>query len=219
MHLRSDNSAVQNDNVRLSPSTICKGKGVFSKRPLRRGQTITRYDGYLLNDNKKMSIEQEVYAYSFDDERIIIGNTVDASTSKGIAQFVNDAMCACITGKQSNCQFEENTLDHEVTLVANRFIHTGEEILVHYGWDYWSTKEFDEDKVAMVRFHVQLNNRMKNTYGVQVGEAKSHQIEKTNRGTFIHTLSFAAYGAYVDTDAQMNIKCWVGWKNCTKKTE
>lgn len=159
---RCDRMGDKSPYVRLGPSTICPGRGVFAMRDIPPHKPITAYAGvhtwpkkYELRDKCTKPLRNE-YVIENDD------TTIDGSCSGmqwwskyGIGHLANDALHPELTKKENNCIFGDVSLyigrmrDYEkhkdnpkywrkrILLVSNRFIKKGEELFVSYGIGYW----------------------------------------------------------------------------------
>jgi len=115
------------------------GKGLFALQTFRRGEIICEYEGELVpwsECERRSELGHEGYVFFFSKNRC-----VDAYyTPWAVGRYANDARgISRVEGLRNNAQYVEKTKKGEkrVFIVASRTIHPGEEILVHYGDDYW----------------------------------------------------------------------------------
>lgn len=126
----------------IKKSNICDGKGVFTKKFIKKGTIISQYTGskrLISSALKRTSIykKNDKYIYDFDDEKTcIIGSTNMAKlNNKGIAQFCNDTISKTLNNLNNNCNFTE--IDGNLYIKAIQNIMPGEELYVSYGINYW----------------------------------------------------------------------------------
>jgi SET domain-containing protein len=126
--------------VKVKKSGLPKaGKGLFALQTFRRGEIICEYEGELVpwsECERRSELGHEGYVFFFSKNRC-----VDAYyTPWAVGRYANDARgISRIDGLRNNAQYVEKMKKGEkrVFIVASRTIHPGEEILVHYGDDYW----------------------------------------------------------------------------------
>ncbi|MDB5211767.1 MAG: nuclear protein [Sediminibacterium sp.] len=109
------------------------GKGLFTKKDIRKGIRIVEYKGKL-RTWKDVNSEEEFNGYVFYINR---NHVIDAKKTKlSRARYANDAKgLSKQNGMRNNCKYEQDGL--HVYITAIRDIPAGSEILVGYGKEYW----------------------------------------------------------------------------------
>jgi len=121
------------------------GKGLFTKKPIRRGTRIIEYKG-------KVTTWKEADHKDGDNRYIYFvkrNHVIDAGASKKTkARFANDAKgLKKIRGITNNAKYVEDGL--KVFIEAKKNIPAGAEILVDYGKEYWD----------IIRYNNKLNKK------------------------------------------------------------
>jgi SET domain-containing protein len=111
------------------------GKGLFTKKNIRKGERIVEYKGRI-RTWKEIKAEDEFNGYVFYINR---DHVIDAKkTRRARARYANDAKgLSKVTGIRNNCKYEQDGL--KVYITAIKDIPAGSEILVGYGKEYWDT--------------------------------------------------------------------------------
>lgn len=102
------------------------GLGLFATRPIKKGSKIIRYMGPLL-DSKKKEDDAVDNKYLFE---INSRWTIDGSTRKNIARYINHAC-------KPNAESDVSSRKRKVVIRAIKNIEAGEEINYDYGTDYF----------------------------------------------------------------------------------
>lgn len=142
--------------VELKKSKI-HGNGVFTTQVLKDGDIATFYPPHvILYDNNVVG--ENVHQENYDDyiycvqRRIAIAGIpqrCDDSTYMG--HMINDGSCANnrtaydkYSAERSNCTFfnivDVNNICYCVAIIATKKINIGEELILSYGWNYWSDR-------------------------------------------------------------------------------
>ena len=117
------------------------GKGLFTKKSIKKGKRIIQYRGEIINWKEYMErVERD------EDGYLVYINKkccIDAFPTKQYkARYANDASGLVRTmGLKNNCQYE--TVRDKCFIVATREIKPGEEILVSYGKGYWDVARYN----------------------------------------------------------------------------
>lgn len=117
------------------------GKGLFTKRDIKKGERIVEYLGEIVTEAElDRRAENDIYGYAF---YISKKKCVDAYyTPKEIARYANDAKgLTKIKGITNNCCYV--VYKNSGWIKAEKNIPKGSEILVAYGAEYW--KEIREN--------------------------------------------------------------------------
>ncbi|EGP06997.1 TolA protein [Bradyrhizobiaceae bacterium SG-6C] len=102
------------------------GLGLFATRKIKKGTKIIRYFGPLLDSkNKKHDDIDNKYLFEINNRW-----TIDGSTRKNIARYVNHAC-------RPNAESDVNSRKRKVIIRAIKTIEPGEEINYDYGTDYF----------------------------------------------------------------------------------
>jgi SET domain-containing protein len=111
------------------------GKGLFTKKNIRKGERIVEYKGRI-RTWKEIKAEDEFNGYVFYINR---DHVIDAQkTRRARARYANDAKgLSKMSGIRNNCKYEQDGL--KVYITAIKDIPAGSEILVGYGKEYWDT--------------------------------------------------------------------------------
>jgi len=155
------------------------GWGVFTTRPFKKGEKLTTFDGYRLpyyeiHDMDKISQELDLD----DDIRIVLthqdyiyeprssDNCIYGYTKEevdkhktGYGSLINDAFSITEWEKSAFKEYADNSSDikhyncytRNCDVIALGDIEAGEELLTHYGIDFWS-KKLNDDRV-IAHFH------------------------------------------------------------------
>lgn len=139
--------------VRVGPSTVCDGLGIFATRSIPKCTPVTAYPYVLKTDRiaaRTRSNRTDLgndYAYQWPN-----GDVLDAHPTLlkqcsnrnnrdhhtwGVAHLANDAVHPELTGKTNNCVFYaverlRPNDSHRLFLVTSRAVRKGEELLVSY---------------------------------------------------------------------------------------
>jgi SET domain-containing protein len=115
------------------------GKGLFTKKPIRKGAKIVEYKGRI-STWKEVDHQKGNNGYIFYVKR---DHVIDASPyKKALARFANDARgISKVQGITNNAEYKEYGL--KVFIVATKNISAGHEILVDYGKDYWKVIRYN----------------------------------------------------------------------------
>lgn len=120
----------------IKKSTIPNsGKGLFTKRDIKKGERIVEYLGETISWKEcDERAERDEYGYVFYISR---KKCIDAfHTPEAIARYANDAAgLTKIAGKKNNCIYE--IYDKRGWITASKNIKAGEELFVSYGAEYW----------------------------------------------------------------------------------
>ncbi len=122
--------------LKIAPSGIKKsGDGLFTLKPIKKGETVTSYEGKLMttSDWKKNPSNYGI--------QITKNYVIDArDTQSGLGRWANDCRPQnrtegdCAT---NNCKFSVNKQRKTAKIVATRNIPAGSELFVSYGANYW----------------------------------------------------------------------------------
>lgn len=144
--------------LQISKSSIPNaGLGVYVNQDLQKNDMITVYSGNritkqefeeLLDKDHKNALEYSVHIPNSSD--VILGNT-DIRDTQYCGQLINDI--ACISNKvfnyqegvtyleskkKTNCEIMYDALREMFVITATRDINIGEELFLHYGYNYWT---------------------------------------------------------------------------------
>ena len=149
-----------NGLVRVGPSTVCDGIGIFAERFLPKNSIVTAYAGKRWTDDTSELTQEDreclkVSEYGFS---CLDGSSIDGSlcgdenwwSREGVAHLANDALDHSPSGHKNCCSFlqlevssdddvsdEGTEMITRVFLATERDISPGEELLVSYGMEYW----------------------------------------------------------------------------------
>ena len=117
------------------------GKGLFTKKPIRKGTRIVEYKGKITTW-KEIQQQKEDNRYVFYVKR---NHVIDAKRNKkAMARYANDARgLKRLKGITNNSQYVEDGL--RVYIEAKKNIPAGSEILVDYGKEYWDTVKYNQE--------------------------------------------------------------------------
>ena len=102
------------------------GLGLFATKKIKKGSEIIRYFGPMLDSkNKKHDDIDNKYLFEINNRW-----TIDGSTRKNIARYVNHAC-------RPNAESDVNSRKRKVIIRAIKTIQPGEEINYDYGTDYF----------------------------------------------------------------------------------
>jgi SET domain-containing protein len=122
------------DQLIVKRSTLPQaGKGLFTKKPIKKGTRIVEYTGKLTTWNDVELDADNAYIFFINKNRVI-----DAREDTGFARFANDARgLKKVTGITNNAAYINDK--NRIYIDAIKDIPAGGEILVSYGKDYWDT--------------------------------------------------------------------------------
>lgn len=159
--------------VRVSPSSLCEGQGLFAQRDIPKGSYITAYAGRRMCDaSVTKRTRSRIRATSDYEYMASDGTTIDGAepgtrwwSRRGIAQMANDAIHESVSGRSNNCDFSEVCVDvsrdrsvTRVFLMATRDIRKDEELLVPYSMGYWLYRIRSPTDPELSRRHPDLCN-------------------------------------------------------------
>ena len=137
--------------VRVGPSTVCDGRGVFAACDLAPGSYATAYPhvGFRARRTRSSCLDPgRVYGFCRVDGAILDGSPAALAAHRcppksacscrrlGVANLANDALDADLTGRANNCEFVEFT-DGVIYLRTSEKVAAGTELLVSYSLEYW----------------------------------------------------------------------------------
>jgi SET domain-containing protein len=103
------------------------GLGLFATKPIKKGTTIVRYFGPLLDCNKeKDDAVENKYLFQITNRW-----TIDGSARKNIARYINHSC-------KPNAESDVRKIKRRVDIRAIKDIAPGEEINYDYGTDYFN---------------------------------------------------------------------------------
>lgn len=111
------------------------GKGLFTKRDVKKGERIVEYLGEIISWKEcDIRAERDEGGYVFYVNR---KKCIDAfHTPEELARFANDARgLTKIAGITNNCKYE--IYKNSGWIAATKNIKAGSEIFVSYGAEYW----------------------------------------------------------------------------------
>ena len=140
-----------NDDLVVKKSTIPNsGKGLFTKRDVKKGERIVEYLGEIITEAElDRRAEKDIYGYAFFISK---KKCVDAYyTPNELARYANDAKgITRIPGVNNNCVYE--IWKNRGWIKAEKNIKAGDEIFVSYGHEYWRDIKYniklDEERAA-----------------------------------------------------------------------
>jgi hypothetical protein len=141
------------DGLEVKPSTIPgAGNGLFCTVPFRKNEYVTQYSGLEISGTALESALREERAalkrgrdphshtLSINCHKAIVGlSAIPATSGQGGGSYANDAR----ERGRNNTEYQRLQLSGATELIvlrATRDITEGEEILVHYGDDYWKKR-------------------------------------------------------------------------------
>ena len=126
------------------------GKGLFTKRDIKKGERIIEYLGEIVTEAElDRRAEKDVYGYAF---YISKKKCIDAYyTPKELARYANDAKgLTKIKGVTNNCCYV--VYKNSGWIKSEKNIKAGSEIFVSYGAEYWKdirdNIKLDKEKLA-----------------------------------------------------------------------
>jgi SET domain-containing protein len=138
------------EDLVVKKSTLPKaGKGLFTKKDIRKGERVIEYLGEVITEAElDRRAENDIYGYAF---YISKKKCIDAYyTPNELARFANDARgLVKIKGIKNNCCYE--IWKNRGWIKAERNIKAGEEIFVSYGAEYWKD----------IRYNIKLDQEKK----------------------------------------------------------
>lgn len=145
------------DKIYVAKSNI-EGMGVFSKKPIKKGEIVSMYPSEMVILDQKYPIGTErlqkymnnnyiynnVYTYKVDDRYSILGDSHFISDTNMVGHILNDA-CSSDGTQEGNKNYKtdkQNCIYYQyknmfILIVACKDIDINEELLVAYQVDYW----------------------------------------------------------------------------------
>ena len=111
------------------------GKGLFTKRDIKKGERIVEYIGEIITEAElDRRAENDIYGYAFYINK---KRCIDAYyMPEALARFANDAKgLTRIAGVTNNAEYE--IWKNRGWIKATKDIKAGAEIFVSYGAEYW----------------------------------------------------------------------------------
>lgn len=139
------------EDLIVKKSTIPNaGKGLFTKRDVKKGERIVEYLGEVITEAElDRRAENDIYGYAF---YISKRKCIDAYyTPEALARYANDARgLNRIKGISNNCSYE--IWKNRGWIRAEKNIKAGDELFVSYGNEYWKDIKYnirlDEERAA-----------------------------------------------------------------------
>lgn len=125
------------------------GKGLFTKRDIKKGERIVEYLGEVITEAElDRRAENDIYGYAF---YISKRKCIDAYyTPEAYARYANDAKgLVRIKGVTNNCCYE--VWKNRGWISAEKDIKAGSELFVSYGAEYWRD----------IRYNIKLDKERK----------------------------------------------------------
>lgn len=130
------------EDLEVKKSTLPNaGKGLFTKREIKKGERFVEYLGEILNEKEcDERAERDEYGYMF---YISKNNCIDAyHTPEAYARYANDANgISKVKGLKNNCSYD--IYKRRGWIKADKNIKAGEEIFVNYGAEYWKVIRYN----------------------------------------------------------------------------
>lgn len=117
------------------------GKGLFTKRDIKKGERFIEYLGEIINEKElQKRADNDIYGYTFYINK---NKCIDAYyTPQFIARYANDAKgLSRKEGVKNNCCYD--IWKKRGWIQAERNIKSGEEIFVDYGKEYWADIKYN----------------------------------------------------------------------------
>ena len=117
------------------------GKGLFSKRDIKKGERIVEYVGEIITEKElDRRAENDIYGYAFYINK---NRCIDAFyMPEALARFANDAKgITRLPGVTNNAEYE--VWKNRGWIKATKDIKAGSEIFVSYGAEYWKDMRYN----------------------------------------------------------------------------
>ena len=152
-----------NNDFEVKRSKIPKaGKGLFTKRDIKKGERVIEYLGEIITDKEcERRAEKDQFGYVF---YISKQKCIDAHhTPEFLARYANDAKgFTKVKGINNNACYEVSK--NRGWVIAEKNIKAGSEILVSYGAEYWRD----------IRYNIKLDEERKQ-------EKKKERLKKAKK--------------------------------------
>lgn len=135
LFLRFQNMIMTKDLVVKKSKLKGAGKGLFTKRDIKKGERIVEYIGEIVTEAElDRRAENDIFGYAFFISK---NKCIDAYyTPNELARYANDASgLKRIKGIRNNSCYD--VYKNTGWIKAEKNIKAGEEILVSYGAEYW----------------------------------------------------------------------------------
>lgn len=121
------------------------GKGLFTKRDIKKGERVVEYLGEIITDKecgKRAENDQYGYVFYINKQKCIDAH----HTPEALARYANDAKGLIkVKGINNNASYE--VWQNRGWITAEKSIKAGSEIFVSYGAEYWKD----------IRYNIQLD--------------------------------------------------------------
>jgi SET domain-containing protein len=130
------------EDLQVKKSTLPNaGKGLFTKRDIKKGERIVEYLGEIITEAElDRRAENDIYGYAF---YISKKKCIDAYyVPEALARFANDARgLTRVKGITNNCSYQ--IWKNRGWIVAEKNIKAGSELFVSYGAEYWKDIKYN----------------------------------------------------------------------------
>lgn len=149
------------DDLEVKTSGIPKaGKGLFTKRDIKKGERVIEYLGEIITDkecNKRAEKDQYGYVFYISKKKCIDAH----HTPEAMARYANDARgLVKVKDVKNNACYE--VWKNRGWITAEKNIVAGSEIFVSYGAEYWRD----------IRYNIKLEAERKKETNKKVAKKK-----------------------------------------------
>ncbi len=137
------------------------GKGLYTKRDIKKGERFVEYVGEIITENElEERADKNIYGYAFYINK---KTCIDAYYHpEALARFANDATgFGKIKGLKNNCCYD--IWKKRGWIKAEKNIKAGEEIFVDYGKEYWKDIQYNIKLEEKRKKEAQKNKKEKIT--------------------------------------------------------
>lgn len=138
------------EDLEVKPSKIPNaGKGLFTKRDIKKGERVVEYLGEIITDkecNRRAENDQYGYVFYINKQKCIDAH----HTPEALARYANDAKgLVKVKHLKNNASYE--VWKNRGWITAEKNIKAGSEIFVSYGAEYWRD----------IRYNIRLDEERK----------------------------------------------------------
>lgn len=215
--------------VEVKCSGMCgAGSGVFARCAIPRGSFVTPFDGRLIPAHTRVQSRTWDYEYQMAHG----GHLVPAMTRRaghGVGHLLNDAIHPDVTGMSNNCYFHERGRA-SLWVRTRRDVAADEELLVAYGFQYWSERYCNMTLDPRVRRWCMLQHAMDRLLATctieeylgcdrtgatyRVSKSKTKSADHVGDVALCQTCYVAAVRVHID--ATDTIRCCACLKECVR---
>ena len=121
------------------------GKGLFANKDFKQNDVIGKYSGDILTRQQNSERHGKDNKYDMNAYGLAITSAkrvIDASCNRGLMSLANGSASKA----QSNARFMDKLIQGKANVRATKKIRKGQEIIIHYGANYFSQSKYHKHK-------------------------------------------------------------------------